>query len=142
PRGDGRRRLRPLRGRRRPRPDGGDARGRGRGRRGRGAARAPEAPAPLRLRRAARPGDAGAGARADRVRRRHPEALLLRPGDGRDDCKGDNMKLSFNSWVYCAFPAWLPLRSLEDTIDVLAEIGYDGIEIGAAAPHGFPAYLD
>lgn len=52
------------------------------------------------------------------------------------------MKLSFNSWVYAGFPAWLPLRSLEDTIDVLAEIGYDGIEIGAAAPHGFPDYLD
>lgn len=52
------------------------------------------------------------------------------------------MKLSFNSWVYCAFPAWLPLRSLEDVIDLLADVGYDGIEIGAAAPHGFPAYLD
>jgi fructoselysine 3-epimerase len=52
------------------------------------------------------------------------------------------MKLSFNSWVYAAFPAWLPLRSLEDTIDTLSEIGFDGIEIGAAAPHGFPDYLD
>jgi fructoselysine 3-epimerase len=52
------------------------------------------------------------------------------------------MKLSFNTWAYCAFPAWLPLRSLEDVIDLLAEIGYDGIEIGAAAPHGYPAYLD
>jgi protein FrlC len=52
------------------------------------------------------------------------------------------MKLSFNSWVYAAFPAWLPLRSLEDTIDTLAEIGYDGIEIGAAAPHGFPDQMD
>lgn len=52
------------------------------------------------------------------------------------------MKLSFNSWVYCAFPAWLPLRSLEDVIDTLGGIGYDGVEIGAAAPHGFPAYLD
>ena len=52
------------------------------------------------------------------------------------------MKLSFNSWVYCSFPCWLPLRSLDDVIDTLAEIGYDGIEIGAAAPHAFPAYLD
>lgn len=52
------------------------------------------------------------------------------------------MKLSFNSWVYAGFPSWLPLRSLDDTIDVLAEIGYEGIEIGAAAPHGFPDYLD
>ena len=52
------------------------------------------------------------------------------------------MKLSFNSWVYGAFPCWLPLRSLDDVIDTLGEIGYDGIEIGAAAPHAFPAYLD
>ena len=52
------------------------------------------------------------------------------------------MKLSFNSWVYCGFPSWLPLRSLENTADVLSEIGYEGIEIGAAAPHGFPDYLD
>ncbi len=52
------------------------------------------------------------------------------------------MRLSFNSWLYCAFPVWLPLRSLDDVIDLLGEIGYDGIEIGAAAPHGFPAYLD
>jgi protein FrlC len=36
----------------------------------------------------------------------------------------------------------MPTRSLEDTIDTLAEIGYDGIEIGAAAPHGYPAFLD
>ena len=52
------------------------------------------------------------------------------------------MKLSFNSWVYCGFPSWLPLRSLEDTADILSEVGYQGIEIGAAAPHGFPDYLD
>lgn len=52
------------------------------------------------------------------------------------------MKLSFNSWVYCSFPTWLPVRSLEDVIDVLSSIGYDGIEIGAAAPHGYPDYLD
>jgi protein FrlC len=52
------------------------------------------------------------------------------------------MKLSFNSWVYCGFPTWLPTRSLEDVIDVLAAIGYDGIEIGAAAPHGYPDYLN
>jgi protein FrlC len=52
------------------------------------------------------------------------------------------MKLSFNSWVYCSFPSWLPVRSLEDTIDELAAIGYDGIEIGGAAPHGYPDHLD
>ncbi|MEA2379975.1 MAG: hypothetical protein QOD13_3882, partial [Thermoleophilaceae bacterium] len=45
------------------------------------------------------------------------------------------MKLSFNTWVFCSFPAWLPTRSLDDVIDELAAAGYDGIEIGAAAPH-------
>ncbi|MDQ0220727.1 protein FrlC [Peribacillus cavernae] len=29
---------------------------------------------------------------------------------------------------------------MEDTIDTLAEMGYDGIEIGAAAPHAFPEH--
>jgi protein FrlC len=52
------------------------------------------------------------------------------------------MKLSFNSWLYGQAFGWMPTRSLEDTIDTLAEIGYDGIEIGAGAPHGFPNYLD
>jgi protein FrlC len=52
------------------------------------------------------------------------------------------MQLSFNAWVFCSFPSWLPARSLEDTIDVLAEAGYDGIELGAAAPHAYPPYLD
>jgi protein FrlC len=44
--------------------------------------------------------------------------------------------------MYCSFPAWLPLRSLEEVIDLAAELGFDGLEIGAAAPHGFPAHLD
>src|SRR3978361_423810 len=52
------------------------------------------------------------------------------------------MKLSFNSWLYGSAFGWMPTRSLDDVIDTLAEIGYDGIEIGAAAPHAFPAYLD
>lgn len=52
------------------------------------------------------------------------------------------MRLSFNSWLYCAFPTWLPLRSLDEVIDLLGNLGYDGIEIGAAAPHGFPEFLD
>ncbi len=52
------------------------------------------------------------------------------------------MKLSFNSWLYGSAFGWQPTRSLEDTIDTLAEIGYDGIEIGAAAPHGYPGHLD
>ena len=52
------------------------------------------------------------------------------------------MKLSFNSWLYGSAFGWQPTRSLEDTIDTLAEIGYDGIEIGAAAPHGYPGHLN
>lgn len=52
------------------------------------------------------------------------------------------MRLSFNTWLYCAFPTWLPLRSLDEVIDLLGNLGYDGIEIGAAAPHGFPDFLD
>lgn len=51
------------------------------------------------------------------------------------------MKLSFNSWLYGSAFGWTPVRSLEDTMDTLAEIGYDGIEIGAAAPHAFPRHL-
>jgi protein FrlC len=52
------------------------------------------------------------------------------------------MKLSFNTWVYGSFPLWLPTFPLEYVIDELALIGYDGVEIGAAAPHAYPAYLD
>jgi protein FrlC len=52
------------------------------------------------------------------------------------------VKLSFNSWLYGQAFGWMPTRSLEDTVDTLAEIGYDGIEIGAAAPHGYPGFLD
>lgn len=52
------------------------------------------------------------------------------------------MKLAFNTWVYSSFPVWVPAYPLEETIRRLARIGYDGIEIGAAAPHAFPAYLD
>jgi fructoselysine 3-epimerase len=52
------------------------------------------------------------------------------------------LKISFNTWMYCSFPAWLPLRSLDDVLVTLGNLGYDGVEIGAAAPHGFPAYLD
>lgn len=51
------------------------------------------------------------------------------------------MKLSFNTWVYSSFPVWVPSYPLEEVIKRLARIGYDGIEIGAAAPHAFPDYL-
>lgn len=51
------------------------------------------------------------------------------------------MKLSFNTWVYSSFPVWVPAYPLDEVIRRLARIGYDGIEIGAAAPHAFPDYL-
>jgi protein FrlC len=50
------------------------------------------------------------------------------------------MKLSFNTWVYSSFPIWVPAYPIEETIRRIARIGYDGIEIGAAAPHAYPAY--
>jgi protein FrlC len=52
------------------------------------------------------------------------------------------MKLSFNTWAYSSFPVWVPAYPLDETIKRIARIGYDGIEIGAAAPHAFPDYLD
>jgi protein FrlC len=51
------------------------------------------------------------------------------------------MKLSFNTWVYSSFPVWVPAYTLEETIKRIAGIGYDGIEIGAAAPHAYPDHL-
>ena len=51
------------------------------------------------------------------------------------------MKLSFNTWAYSSFPVWVPAYTLEETIRRIAGIGYDGIEIGAAAPHAYPAHL-
>ena len=51
------------------------------------------------------------------------------------------MKLAFNTWVYSSFPVWVPAFPLEDVIRRLARIGYDGIEIGASAPHAYPDYL-
>ncbi len=51
------------------------------------------------------------------------------------------MKLSFNTWVYSSFPVWVPAYPLDEVIRRLARLGYDGIEIGAAAPHAYPDYL-
>lgn len=52
------------------------------------------------------------------------------------------MRLSFNTWLYGQANGWLPQRGLDDTIDAIAEIGYDGIEIGAATPHAYPPFVD
>jgi fructoselysine 3-epimerase len=52
------------------------------------------------------------------------------------------MKLSFNTWIYSSFPVWVPAYTIEETIKRIARIGYDGIEIGAAAPHAYPSHLN
>lgn len=51
------------------------------------------------------------------------------------------MKISYNTWAYSSFFVWVPAYTLDDTIKRLAKIGYDGIEIGAAAPHAYPPHL-
>jgi sugar phosphate isomerase/epimerase len=51
------------------------------------------------------------------------------------------MKYAFNTWAYSSFPAWLPCYPLDEAIRRIAVIGYDGVEIGCAAPHAWPAYL-
>jgi len=52
------------------------------------------------------------------------------------------MKIAFNTFMFSSFPAWLPAYPIEETIKRLAKIGYDGIEIGAAAPLAWPEDLD
>jgi protein FrlC len=51
------------------------------------------------------------------------------------------MKIAFNTWVYSSFPVWVPSYPLEEVINRLASMGYDGIEIGCAAPHAWPDYI-
>jgi fructoselysine 3-epimerase len=51
------------------------------------------------------------------------------------------MKLSFNTWGYTSFPAWLPAYPIDYVIKDLANIGYDGIELGCAAPTSYPPYI-
>jgi sugar phosphate isomerase/epimerase len=51
------------------------------------------------------------------------------------------MKLSYNTWAYSSFFVWVPAYTLEETIKRIARIGYDGIEIGAGAPHAYPEHL-
>jgi sugar phosphate isomerase/epimerase len=51
------------------------------------------------------------------------------------------MKISYNTWAYSSFFVWVPSYTLDETIKRIAGIGYDGIEIGAAAPHAYPAHL-
>jgi sugar phosphate isomerase/epimerase len=51
------------------------------------------------------------------------------------------MKISYNTWSYSSFFVWVPSYPLEETIKRIARLGYDGIEIGAAAPHAYPPHL-
>ena len=51
-------------------------------------------------------------------------------------------RIALNTLLYSSGFSWLPCRSLEDTVDSVARLGFDGIEIAACAPHAFPAYLD
>src|ERR1700733_11944028 len=50
-------------------------------------------------------------------------------------------KYSFNTWGYSSFPVWVPCYPIEETVRRIARIGYEGIEIGCAAPHAWPAHL-
>lgn len=51
------------------------------------------------------------------------------------------MNYAFNTWCYGSFPVWVPSYPLDEVVRRLARIGYDGIEIGCAAPHAWPAHL-
>ncbi len=50
-------------------------------------------------------------------------------------------RYAFNTWAYSSFPVWVPSYTLDEAIRRIARIGYDGIEIGCAAPHAWPAHL-
>ena len=52
------------------------------------------------------------------------------------------MKYAFNTWAYSDFPCWVPSYSFEETVKRLANIGYDGIELGCAQPQAWPYYID
>ncbi len=57
------------------------------------------------------------------------------------DRERNAVRYAFNTWCYGSFPVWVPSYPLDEVIRRLARIGYDGIEIGCAAPHAWPAHL-
>ncbi len=52
------------------------------------------------------------------------------------------MKYAFNTFVFSGYPRWLPCYDRAYAIEVVAQAGYDGIEIGCTAPIAWPYYLD
>jgi protein FrlC len=59
-------------------------------------------------------------------------------------CRGGSssmMKIAFHT---CAFGArsWLPAWTLEEAIRLIAEMGFEGLELAACRPHGWPSDLD
>ncbi|SFR64700.1 sugar phosphate isomerase/epimerase family protein [Halogeometricum limi] len=52
------------------------------------------------------------------------------------------VSIGINTWLYASFPVWTPSYTLEDTIDHVADAGFDSIEFGAASPHAWPQYMD
>jgi len=51
------------------------------------------------------------------------------------------LKFGFNTFAFSSFPTFLPTYPLEETIRILATIGYDAVEIGCCAPHAWPDHL-
>ena len=52
-----------------------------------------------------------------------------------------SIKISLGTHGHTSFPRWVPSYTLEETIDRIADIGYDGIEIMASSPHLWPDYM-
>ena len=52
------------------------------------------------------------------------------------------MKYAFNTWAFSHFPCWVPAYPIEEVIKRLADIGYDGIELGCAQPQAWPYFTD
>jgi sugar phosphate isomerase/epimerase len=51
------------------------------------------------------------------------------------------LKLAFHTFAFGG-RSWLPAWSLEEAIRLTAEMGFEGLELAACRPHGWPADLD
>lgn len=47
------------------------------------------------------------------------------------------IKFGYHTWSYSSFGSWVPAYTLDETIKRLSHMGFDGIELGAAAPHAY-----